>query len=212
MENSIENIWREGFLHPDALIAPKLNDLYNQKSQHIVDRFKRMFAINLNGILIAASLFFVASFFAGVPILGTLLAGQLLALVIIGKKQSRGLEIIDKGGTSYQYLKAFDSWHKEAISVYARLYRILYPLLFITFMLGMWFANFNEVTRMKLQAEPDIDMIWGIPLWGIIGIGVFALLMGVFSGRLYKWDMKIVYGQVTQKLEELITDMEELRA
>lgn len=212
MENSIENIWREGFLHQDALVAPKLNDLYNQKSQHIVDRFKRMFAMNLNGIIIGAGVLFMASIVAGVPILGTLLAIQLLALVVMGKKQSKGLKIIDKGGTSYQYLKAFDSWLKGVISVYASLYRILYPLLFITFMLGMWFANFTEETRMKLQADPDIDMVWGIPLWGIIGMGVFALILGIFSGRLYKWDMKMVYGHVTQKLEELIADMEELRA
>jgi len=40
MEKSIETIWKEGFLESDALVAPKLNDLYNQKSIHIVDKFK----------------------------------------------------------------------------------------------------------------------------------------------------------------------------
>ena len=28
MEKSIESIWKEGFLKSDALVAPKLNDLY----------------------------------------------------------------------------------------------------------------------------------------------------------------------------------------
>jgi hypothetical protein len=31
MEKSIENIWKEGFLKNDALVAPTLNNLYNQK-------------------------------------------------------------------------------------------------------------------------------------------------------------------------------------
>ena len=35
MDNSIETIWKKGFLNSDALIAPKLNNLYNQKSQNI---------------------------------------------------------------------------------------------------------------------------------------------------------------------------------
>lgn len=212
MENSIENIWREGFLQKDALIAPKLNDLYNQKSQHIVDRFKRMFAMNLYGIIIGAAVIFIAAFFAGVPILGCLLSVQLLALVVIGRKQSKALETIDKGESSYQYLISFDDWLKGVMSVFDRLYRFVYPLLFITFMLGFWFANFNDETRIKLQADPDIEMIWGMPMWGIIGVGIFAAIFGIFSGKIYKWDMKTVYGSVMKKLEELIADMEELRA
>ena len=51
MENSIETIWKEGFLKNDALVAPKLNDLYNQKSLHLIDQLKRMFKINLMAIL-----------------------------------------------------------------------------------------------------------------------------------------------------------------
>ena len=43
MEKSIETIWKQGFLKSDALVAPKLNDLYNQKSTHIIDKFNNMF-------------------------------------------------------------------------------------------------------------------------------------------------------------------------
>ena len=38
MEKSIETIWKEGFMKDDALVAPKLNDLYNQKSANIIDK------------------------------------------------------------------------------------------------------------------------------------------------------------------------------
>ena len=43
MRKTIEATWREGFLNPDALVAPKVNDLYTRKSSHIVDRIQRAF-------------------------------------------------------------------------------------------------------------------------------------------------------------------------
>jgi hypothetical protein len=47
MEKSIEAIWKEGFLNEKSLVAPKINDLYNQKSKDLVDRMKRMYRNNL---------------------------------------------------------------------------------------------------------------------------------------------------------------------
>ncbi len=47
MENSIETIWKEGFLNEKRLVAPKINDLYNQKSKHLVDKMERTFRVNI---------------------------------------------------------------------------------------------------------------------------------------------------------------------
>ena len=66
MERSIENIWKEGFLKSDALVAPKINNLYNQKSIHIIDKFKRMFKINLIAIIAFSFIFLIVSFFVGI--------------------------------------------------------------------------------------------------------------------------------------------------
>ena len=57
MEKSIESIWKEGFLKSDVLVAPKVNDIYNKKSEHIVDKFTRMFKTNL--VVIVLCSFFV---------------------------------------------------------------------------------------------------------------------------------------------------------
>jgi hypothetical protein len=46
MKKSIETIKKEGFLKSDALVAAKLNNLSNQKSIGIVDRFKGMYKTN----------------------------------------------------------------------------------------------------------------------------------------------------------------------
>jgi hypothetical protein len=45
MKKTIEATWREGFLTPDALVAPKVNDPYTRKSTHIVDRIQRLLKI-----------------------------------------------------------------------------------------------------------------------------------------------------------------------
>ena len=70
MNNSIEKIWKEGFLSNDALIAPKINDLYNQKSKNIVDKFEVVFKWNLIGIIIYAALVLVVLTIMGIPYLG----------------------------------------------------------------------------------------------------------------------------------------------
>jgi hypothetical protein len=61
MEKSIENIWKEGFLKSDALVAPKINNLYNQKSKHLTAKFERMFKINLIAIVVFSAVFIIAT-------------------------------------------------------------------------------------------------------------------------------------------------------
>ena len=100
MEKSIEDIWKEGFLKSDALVAPKLNDLYNQKSIHIIDRFKRMFRINLIAIVVFSIVFLIVSYFVGIFITGIIFFVMLSVLVMINKHLLNGLEKIDKGLSS----------------------------------------------------------------------------------------------------------------
>ena len=83
MEKSIENIWKEGFLKSDALVAPKINNLYNQKSIHIIDKFKRMFKINLIAIVAFSFIFLIVSFFVGIPLMGAIFFEPSLCLLLL---------------------------------------------------------------------------------------------------------------------------------
>ncbi len=143
MEKSIETIWKEGFLKSDALVAPKLNDLYNQKSKHIIDKFKKMFKINLIAIVVGSFIVLVASFLVGIPYMGASLFFILNGLVVINKKLLNSLSAIDNSVSSYQYLKAFDNWMKKLISVNTRISRYLYPLIFLSIIVGFWFGSFG---------------------------------------------------------------------
>ena len=218
MEKSIENIWKEGFLKSDALVAPKINNLYNQKSIHIIDKFKRMFRINLIAIVVFSFVFLVVSFFVGIPLTGAIFFVTLMVLVIINKKLLNGLEHIDKGGSSYQYLKAFNQWINEQVSINKKISTFLYPIIFVSMIVGFWFKDAEgmllgeRLVNEVLIGFPDIYLIYGIPLIAIIVIVFIIGLLAFFGGRIYQWDLNLVYGRVFKKLEELMTDIESLRS
>ena len=218
MERSIENIWKEGFLMSDALVAPKINNLYNQKSIHIIDKFKRIFKINLIAIVAFSFIFLIVSFFVGIPITGVIFFVALSVLVFINKKLLNELEKIDLGDSSYQYLKAFNHWKNKHISINKKISRFLYPIIFMSMILGFWFKDAEgmllgeRLVNEVLYGFPDIYLLFGIPLIGIVIVVLILVLLAFFGGRIYKWDLNIIYGSVFKKLEELMTDIESLRS
>ena len=218
MEKSIESIWKEGFLKSDALVAPKLNDLYNKKSTHLVDKYKRMFKINLIAIVVGSFLILGASIILKIPVMGVGYFFILNAIVIINRKLLPGLKKIDKNVSSYQFIKTFDSWIKENISLNRKMAGYYYPLFFLSVVLGIWFSNQNGtpqgetlVNKMVLN-YPDLYLVFGIPLIGILGLILILFILAFFGGRIYNWDLNIGYGRVLKKLDELIADMEDLRS
>ena len=210
MEKSIESIWKEGFLKNDALLVPKLNNLYNQKSTHIVDKFKRMFKINLRAIVIGSFIVLIASFLVGIPVMGVLLFFLCNGLVIVNVKLLKGLEKINKNVSSYEYLKSFRDWLKEQISINRKMAGFYYPYIFLAMILGFWFSDFIQE---EILGNPhQIYLVNGIPVYWTISILLITCLLAIFGGRMYTWEVGVFYGNVINKLEELITDLEELRS
>lgn len=217
MEKSIEDIWKEGFLKSDALVAPKINNLYNQKSIHVIDKFKRMFRINLIAIVAFSFFFLVVSYFVGIPLMGAIFFVALTVIVIINKRLFNDLEKTHKAVSSYQYLKAFNQWKQKMLAINKRLAIFLYPIFFMSLVLGFWFKDAEGIPLGErlvgevLYGFPDIYLIQGIPLIAIIGIILIVGLLAFFGGRIYQWDLNLVYGRVFKKLEELMADIEELK-
>jgi hypothetical protein len=217
MGKSIEDIWKEGFLKSDALVAPKINDLYNQKSIHIIDEFKRMFKLNLIAIVIFSSVFLVITFFVELPIIGGMWFVALIVLVVINKRLLNDLEKIDKGLSSYEYLKTFNDWIQRMIIINKRLAMFLYPILFISIVVGFWFVDAEGIPLGErlvgevLYGFPDTYLIQGVPLIAILVILLIVGLLAFFGGRIYQLDLHIIYGRVLKKLEVLIADIEELK-
>jgi len=212
MEKSIETIWKEGFLKKDALVALKINNLYTKKSIHIIDKFTRMFKINLIVIVVFSFVVLGASFFIQMPVFGVLMFLVFNAIVLVNRKLLKGLNAIDKNGSSYQYLKAFDSWMKAQILTNMKMSRFIYPYIFLTVLVGFWFSSSFQETLHETLGSHQIYFLKGVPVFWVLGILLITGLLAYFGGALYKLDLKIVYGRVLKKLDEIIADVEDLRS
>ena len=217
MEKSIETIWKEGFLKSDALVAPKLNDLYNQKSTHIIDKFKRMYEINLAAIIVFAIILLPISFITEMPYMGIPMFILFNVVVIFNRKFKKRLDKIDKNQNSYQYLNSFDTWMKDMVSLNTKMSRYLYPYIFISMFMGFWFGSIGgnipgeDFVNQLIIDYPNMYLLFGLPLFGILGVILVISLLAYFGGRIGKWDVNLVYGGILKKLDELLADMEELR-
>ena len=212
MEKSIESIWKQGFLEDNAMVAPKLNNLYNQKSIHIIDKFKRMFKINLNALVVFSFLLLPVSFFVKIPVMGVLIFILLNVIVIVNRKLLKGLNNIDKNENSYEYLKSFDSWMKSQISINKKMSRYIYPYVFLAMISGFWFSSPVRESIHRILGSHEVYFLYGIPVFWVLAMIIIVMILAVFGGRLYMWDLNIVYGRILKKLDELIADMEDLRA
>ncbi|MEL6561806.1 MAG: hypothetical protein AAFQ94_26710 [Bacteroidota bacterium] len=219
MARSIETIWKEGFLKSDTLVAPKLNNLYNQKSIHLIDQFKRRSRINMNALMISSTLFLIIFTIMGLPLMGVGYFLILTGIVIFNKKLINGLTWIDKGENSYEYLIAFDEWLKQAVRVNRKMAMFYYPLFFLSLILGLWYAGFNarEIIGEDLVDQwalnnPDLDIVLIINIVTSFIMIMITILFAYFGGRIYDWDKSISYGSLFNKLEEIVSDMEELRS
>lgn len=208
MENSIENIWKQGFLNEKSLVAPKINDLYNQKSMHVVDRIKRRLKFNRNFVLIAAFAIPIMYYFMGALWQGLVISGLFLFRVWYVKSIMDSTKILDQGATSYDYLKLFDKWLKDIFSRVEILARLTNTLIVPLAMSAVWSSWSKAGVILKwTQKHPDLN----IPLIAIILTVILTIPMVYFSGRINKWDVRLMYGRLFDKLEETIGDMEKLK-
>jgi ABC-type uncharacterized transport system permease subunit len=213
MNQPIETIWKNAFIKDNALVAPKLNGLYEKKSIHLIDKFNKMFKINLVLITAFSLLPLLWGYLTDSIITGVMIFLLLNWLVVVGIKEMKSLKEIDLNKNSYQYLKAFNDWMKQKIAVYTRVYTIFYPLFFLSFVFGFWFSKERDATLADILGKvPESYTLFGMPIF-IVAIIVFITgLLAYFGGALYRFDLNIVYGRVLKRLDEIVDDLEELRA
>ncbi|PTM03509.1 MAG: hypothetical protein DA405_10190 [Bacteroidetes bacterium] len=209
MEKSIENIWKEGFLKNEALVAPQVNNLYTKKSQHLIDRFKRTFDLNIRCIMGASFALLVASYFVGALIAGLLLFLMMSYVAYTAHSELKALEKIDKGENSFSYLQTFKAWIENSIERYGRMYRVVYPGLILIFYFGLWFSNTLSSLRLKVSESSD-DLIFGMHLYTTLFILAFALIMSIFSKAIHRKDVQLIYGGIIRKLDDALADMKDL--
>jgi hypothetical protein len=213
MRKTIEATWREGFLHPDALVAPKVNDLYTRKSTHIVDRIQRMQRINEIAILIGAPIAWVFLSAVGIPYTGAIMCATWVGLIVV-RRQFPYITKFDAPVSvdSYQYLKAFQRWLKTRLAWGRRVQRHLYAVAFLALAIGIGAsAAGQELIRTIVESVPDVRLVNGVPLVLIVVVVAMTLVVDLFGGVIFDFDVSTVYRNVFRKLDQMVAEMEELR-
>jgi hypothetical protein len=213
MTKSIETMWKEGFVNEAHLSAPKINDLYNRKSQNIVDKLQNMFAINIKAIIIGGIILFIFMSLVGWPFLGLYICCLLIPLIIIARRELKKSVNLDKGQSSYEYIMSFNNWLKSSISAYSGYYKVFYPLFFLG-TATQWIATDTgkQMNAWLVEVLPTDIIVLGQPYYILLALALLTLIIARYAEALYRWDLSIVYGRQFTKLEELITDMEALRS
>jgi hypothetical protein len=212
MNKTIEATWREGFLNPDALVAPKVNDFYTRKSTHIVDRIQRVQRINEIAIVIGSLIGWAIFSALGMPYAGAIMCTAWVGLIVV-RRQFPHITRFDApiSVDTYQYLKAFQQWFKNRLAWGRRYQRHLYPVTFIAMMIGMWESPSGQlVIRAIIESNPGLLLVYGVPLILIVGVVVIAIVVALFGGVIFDVDVKM-YRTMLSKVDEMVAEMEELR-
>ena len=212
MSQSIERTWKEGFAHPDNLSIPEVDNLYNKASKDLLDKFKVKMKFNLIAGVIGAVVAGGLSALMGAPWFGLWIALMLLAVLAAGVPGLKQLSLLDKGQSTYLYLKGFDSWLQGQIKMYRRIYWFFYPLLYASIAIRVGLSESGQVLVADFVGDmPGMQSWFGLPTPYLVLVAVTTILLALASGKIYQLDLDIVYGEQLRKLDELIADMEELR-
>lgn len=212
MSKTIESIWKEGFINDEQLAVPKVTDIYNRKSQNIVDKLQKMFSINIKAIIIGSLIMLAMMTLIGAPFLGLYICCLLVPLVVIAKKELLKSFNLSKGQSSYDYIITFNKWLQTSIETYASYYKLFYPLFFIGMATQAVVSDAGaKIIALIMQIFPTTVTFLGLPYYLVAALIALLLVFTKYADALYRLDLNIVYGRQFAKLQDLINDMEELR-
>ncbi len=213
MKNSIENMWKEGFLAEGALDLPKINQLYEKKSQLIIDKIKSRFQFNLKFIIVMSIAIPLIYFFLDALWQGIAISVLLLATAWFSKRQIESIQAVETGQNSYDYLKSFQNWLHTLLLKNGSVIRFTYPIYFLI-VVSMIFSSWTsqeELVLLVTERFPNVTLIADIPLIAWVITGMITLLMLLFSKQIYQFDVRLMYGGIFDKLDATIKEMETLR-
>ncbi len=204
MEKSIEKIWNESFINEQSLVAPKINDLYNQKSKSIISRIKRTYEIDNKGLIPIAVLVLITSIIFSQYIIGVYGASLIIGLYFFNRNLLNRFNTIDIKSDNLTYLKNYRKIIDYVSKATKNLFMYIIPLVVLSiFILGYFIKDTSFLARFISKDTTLIE---------ILGIGVtvvfiiFAIAMTVF-----KISTKILYGTLISKLDDIIKEIEELK-
>lgn len=215
MENTIENIWKEGFMD-DSFSVPEINDVSTLKSIYFVDKFKSKYKLNIIALMVTATIVLFAFILGGVPFVGLFMFLLFSSLAFLGKRELDDLNKINSVDNNFDYLKSFDVWLKKLLSRFSLIYKIWVPLLFIGFSLALlqtdlFIPFIGETLIERFSGDNSFYLIGNMPAYWLAGILFIAGLLSLVSTQFFKMEMKSIYGDLIKRLDDMLLELESLR-
>ncbi|TCI85174.1 hypothetical protein [Tenacibaculum sp. M341] len=205
MEKSIEKIWNESFIKEESFIAPKINDLYNKKSKSVINKIKRTYEIDNKGLIPMAILVLIGMIAFSEFIIGIYGSFLIICLYFFNKRLLSRFETIDIKLDNLSYLKKYQSIVASIIKSTKKLFMFGLPVAVMSIFILAYFIKEDSFLSNVLLNELTFIEAMGIGL----GMTVF---MSILCTIVYTISTNLVYGRQLRKLNEIISEMENLKS
>jgi|GEM_PF-1235817 len=201
MEKSINDIWTKGFENPNELSIPKVMNLYNQKSKLLLEKIKKTYQTDNKSLIPIAILFAVGLSLAGHILIGFYGMILMIGLFFFNIKLLNNLENIQITSSNYDYLIAYKKNMSHVINATTKLLGIGLPFAVIP---SFWlFYRNTEVYFNLINKTSSLNLVVIV----LILIGSISLIGTI----IYKISNKILYGNLLNDLENIISDLKYLK-
>ena len=204
MEKSIEKIWNEAFIKEEALIAPKINNLYNQKSKSIIAKIKRTYEIDNKGLIPMAIIVAIGMTLFSEAIIGFYGAFLIVCLYFFNNNLLKKFKAIDVTSDNLTYLKKY----KNIINIIMKATKKLFVFAIPLAVLSIFALSFSikENSFLSKFISSDTSFL------KIIAVGLLVAFVVSIIGRIvYTISTKILYAGLISKLDAIIIEMEDLK-
>jgi uncharacterized membrane protein len=203
MEKSIETIWKEGFLKSINLHVPRLNDLYNQKSQHVTDDLIRKMRKEMWLMIPASIMPAIISIAVGNHFIWAIISFLItIPWFFIAKRHYQEIKNIDYTNNCYNYLKQIKEKLERITKFNQKLSVYSVPVILLPMLIYTYFNNIDK-TFGEIVGNAELG---GSNLW----IFLFLPIMTLFSFVLFNFFFQ-VGNTIRKKINTMLLDMEELR-
>lgn len=205
MEKSIEKIWNEAFIDEQSLIAPRINNLYNQKSKSIINKIKRTYEFDNRGLLPIAGIVAIGGILLSETIIGLYGTILILCLYYYNTKLLSRFSNLDVKSDNLTYLKNYRKVVKSVSLATKRMFIFVIPFVVLSiFILAFFVKEKSFLSRFIKEGTTFLE---------IIGIGgLVALIFSIIAMLAFKLSTKLLYGTLFSKLDDLINEIEGLKS
>lgn len=205
MDKSIEKRWNEAFLDEQSLIAPKINDIYNQKSKSVINKIRRTYEFDNKGLLPMAGIVVIGGILLSETIIGAYGAFLILSLYFFNTRLLKRFTTIDVKSDNLTYLKNYRSVINSVSKATKKLFIFAIPLAIVSIFALAYGVKEQSFLSNYISSETSFI--------GILSVGLMVAIATVMIGYfVYTISTKVLYHSLISKLDNIIKEMEELKS